>query len=279
MRARKRFGQHWLTDEGILDQIVAAAELNPQDVALEIGPGKGALTRRLLSQVAALLAVEIDRDLCKFMVTHYGNRDNFLLLEADYLKSDIDEFLGNFPKFQNPRKVVANIPYNITGPILEKLLGRISQPNPNPFDSIVLLIQKEVGDRLIATPHSRAFGALTLRVQYLAECETICIVPPKAFKPKPKVESVVVRLRPRPLAQPAQNPKLLETLVKVGFASKRKMLRNNLKGLYSSEILDPIFADLEIAPQARGEEVDLMQWIALSDRLNALSPNAAAVED
>ncbi|MGB2924591.1 MAG: 16S rRNA (adenine(1518)-N(6)/adenine(1519)-N(6))-dimethyltransferase RsmA [Limnothrix sp.] len=268
MRARKRFGQHWLTDETVLDQIIGAAELEEGDRLLEIGPGKGALTQRLLPYVESLLAVEIDRDLCKFMVTHYGGQDHFLLLEADYLKSDIDEFLDDFPRFQNPRKVVANIPYNITGPILEKLLGRISDPNPRPFDSIVLLIQKEVGDRLIAVPHTRAFGALTLRVQYLAECETICVVPPKAFRPKPKVESVVVRIKPRSLRKPAENPKLLETLVKVGFASKRKMLRNNLKSLYSTDVLDPLFAELDISPQARGEEVDLMQWIALSDRLN-----------
>lgn len=268
MRPRKQFGQHWLQDDRILDQIVAAAMIQPGDRLLEIGPGKGALTKRLLDEATALLSVEVDRDLCKYMVTNYGDRDNFLLLEADYLQSDIDAFLGDFPRFQNPRKVVANIPYNITGPILEKLLGRIASPNPNPFESIVLLIQKEVGDRLIASPHTRAFGALTLRVQYLADCETICIVPPKAFYPKPKVESVVVRLTPRPLAKPATNPKLLETLIKVGFMSKRKMLRNNLKGLYSGEILDPLFAELDIAPQARGEEVDLLQWIALSDRLS-----------
>ncbi|QCS49495.1 MULTISPECIES: 16S rRNA (adenine(1518)-N(6)/adenine(1519)-N(6))-dimethyltransferase RsmA [unclassified Picosynechococcus] len=268
MRPRKRFGQHWLTDQRILDEIVAAANLQPTDRVLEIGPGKGALTSRLLPQVEALLSVEIDRDLCKYMVKNYGDRPNFLLLEADYLQADINEFLGDFPQFQNPRKVVANIPYNITGPILEKLLGTIDRPNSNPFESIVLLIQKEVGDRLVAHPCTKAFGALTLRVQYLADCETVCVVPPKAFYPKPKVESVVVRLRPRPLAQPAQNPKLLATLIKVGFASKRKMLRNNLKSLYNPEILDPIFADLDISPQARGEEVDLLQWIALSDRLN-----------
>ena len=271
MRARKRFGQHWLIDDSILDQIVAAADLQEGDRLLEIGPGKGALTRRLLPHAAALLSVEIDRDLCKYMVQNYGDHNNFLLLESDYLKSNIDDFLNDFPKFQNPRKVVANIPYNITGPIIEKLLGRIATPNPNPFESIVLLIQKEVGDRLIAVPHTKAFGALTLRVQYLAECETICLVPPKSFRPKPKVDSVVVRLTPRPLGKPAQNPKLLETLVKVGFMNKRKMLRNNLKSLYGTEILDPIFEDLSISSKARGEEVDLMQWIALSDRLNDLS--------
>ena len=271
MGARKRFGQHWLNDDSILDQILAAADLQPGDRLLEIGPGKGALTRRLLLHAASLLSVEIDRDLCKHMAQNYGDHDNFLLLEADYLKSNIDEFLNDFPKFQNPRKVVANIPYNITGPILEKLLGRIATPNLNPFDSIVLLIQKEVGDRLIAVPHTKAFGALTLRVQYLADCETICLVPPKAFYPKPKVDSVVVRITPRSLGKPAQNPKLLETLIKVGFMSKRKMLRNNLKGLYKTEILDPIFAELDISQKARGEEVDLMQWIALSDHLTDLT--------
>lgn len=267
MHPRKRFAQHWLVDERILNEIVAAADIQAGDRLLEIGPGKGALTQRLLPYVAALVAVEIDRDLCKRLLNKWGNLDQFLLLQADFLDLDLDLQLRDFPLFQNPRKVVANIPYNITGPILEKLLGRIATPNPKPFESLVLLMQKEVGDRLMATPHSRAFGALTLRVQYLAECEEVCLVPSKAFYPKPKVDSMVVRLRPRSLATPATNPQLLETLIKVGFASKRKMLRNNLKSLYATEILDSVFADLAIPPKARGEDVDLLQWVALSDRL------------
>jgi 16S rRNA (adenine1518-N6/adenine1519-N6)-dimethyltransferase len=187
------------------------------------------LTRQLLPLAAAVVAVEIDRDLCQQLVKSLGDRANFLLLQGDILSLDVPQQLEAFPAFQNPNKVVANIPYNITGPILELLLGTIATPNPTPFDSIVLLIQKEVAERLCAKAGSRTFGALSVRVQYLATCEWICHVPAKAFYPPPKVDSAVVRLKPRPIATPAVNPRKLDMLVKLGFATKRKMLRNNLK--------------------------------------------------
>jgi 16S rRNA (adenine1518-N6/adenine1519-N6)-dimethyltransferase len=264
MPPRKRFGQHWLQSDKILDQIVAAAELKSDDIVLEIGPGKGALTRRLLDFVK-VLAVEIDRDLCPFLVKKFGNNDNFVLLQGDILSLDINPLIAGLPRFQYPNKVVANIPYNITGPILEKLLGTISRPSETKYDSIVLLIQKEVGDRLTAKPESRDFGALSVRVQYLADCELICDVPAKCFFPPPKVDSVVVRLTPRDIATPANDPKLLETLVKVGFSSKRKMLKNNLKSLISVEKLEELLTELHIKHEARGEELSLTDWVNLSN--------------
>jgi 16S rRNA (adenine1518-N6/adenine1519-N6)-dimethyltransferase len=261
---RKRFGQHWLQSDRILDKIVEAADLKPEETVLEIGPGKGALTHRLLD-VVKVLAVEIDRDLCKFLVKKFGNNDNFLLLQGDILNLDIQPLIKDFPNFQYPTKVVANIPYNITGPILENLLGTISNPALTNYESIVLLIQKEVGDRLVAKPGSRDFGALTVRVQYLADCELICDVPAKCFYPPPKVDSVVVRLTPRKIETPANNPKLLETLVKVGFSSKRKMLKNNLKSLINLEQLEELLTVLNIKYEARGEELSLIDWINLSN--------------
>ncbi|MEO1005505.1 MAG: 16S rRNA (adenine(1518)-N(6)/adenine(1519)-N(6))-dimethyltransferase RsmA, partial [Cyanobacteria bacterium J06638_38] len=165
-RPRKQFGQHWLRDETILEQIILAAELTNSDRVLEIGPGTGNLTTRLLSEAAALVSVEIDRDLCKKLVHKYGKRDNFLLAQDDFLKLDLSSLLQNFPKFNYPNKVVANIPYNITGPIIEKLLGKIANPAPQNYESIVLLVQKEVGERLVAIPGSKAYGALSIRVQY-----------------------------------------------------------------------------------------------------------------
>lgn len=269
-KARKQFAQHWLRSEKALNKIVAAANLQKSDRLLEIGPGTGILTRRLLPEVQSLVAVEIDRDLCELLVKKIGAIDNFLLLQGDFLSLDLDTNLASFPTFQKPNKVVANIPYNITGPILEKLLGRIAQPAPEPFDLIVLLVQKEVAERLYAKPGSRAFGALSVRVQYLAECELICDVPAKSFSPPPKVDSAVVRLHPRRVEPPADDPKYLETLVKLGFSSKRKMLRNNLKSVIESDSLTHLLEQLEVNPQARAEDLSVQQWVALTNLLTHL---------
>ena len=175
--------------------------------------------------------------------------------------------LENFPVFQHPNKVVANIPYNITGPILEKLLGTIAQPNPNPLDSIVLLLQKEVAERICARPSSRAFGALTVRVQYLADCQQICTVPAAAFYPPPKVDSAVIRIQPRPSQPAANNPRQLDTLVKLGFATKRKMLRNNLQSVIDRDRLNDLLESLDLNPQSRAEDLSVAHWVALSNKL------------
>jgi 16S rRNA (adenine1518-N6/adenine1519-N6)-dimethyltransferase len=179
--------------------------------------------------------------------------------------------LTQFPRFQKPNKVVANIPYNITGPILEKLLGTIAHPNIQPFESMVLLLQKEVAERLAAKPGSRTFGALTVRVQYLAECELICPVPSSAFYPPPKVDSAVIRLIPRKIEPVATDAKKLETLVKLGFGAKRKMLRNNLQSIIERDSLTQLLEQLEINPDARAEDISVQQWVTLS---NLLHPNA-----
>ncbi|NET50367.1 MAG: 16S rRNA (adenine(1518)-N(6)/adenine(1519)-N(6))-dimethyltransferase RsmA, partial [Merismopedia sp. SIO2A8] len=289
VRAKKRFGQHWLRDEQILNHIVAAAAVSEGDRILEIGPGTGLLTRRLVPYAKQVIAVEIDRNLCRKLRDEFKGCSHFHLIEGDYLSLDLEQAfaaqcadpigpLGQtaspvqpmpssvLPEWTPPNKVVANIPYYITGPILENLLGRISQPNPHPFESIVLLVQKEVGDRICATAGTKAFGALSVRVQYLADCELVCPVPAKAFSPPPKIDSAVVKLKPRPFVPPAHHPKRLETLVKVGFATKRKMLRNNLKSLVDRDRLTTLLETLGINPQARPEELDVQQWVALSDK-------------
>ena len=266
-RPRKRFAQHWLRNEAILEQIIAGAALNKSDRVLEIGPGTGILTERLLPEVAAVVSVEIDRNLCQKLVRKFGNLDNFLLLQGDFLDLDLDATLTSLTQFAQPNKVVANIPYNITGPIIAKLLGKIATPAIADYDAIVLLVQKEVGERLVATPGTKAFGALSLRVQYLADCEIICDVPAKAFYPPPKVDSVVVKLYPRAIADPADNPRQLETLIKLGFANRRKMLRNNLKSIIPPEELTQVLEKLNFNPQCRAEDLTLQNWIILSNNL------------
>ncbi len=277
--ARKRFAQHWLRSDTALKQIIQAAQLSPDaasaetrcDRVLEIGPGTGILTRRLLPLVAALVAIEVDRDLCQRLAKQLGDRENFLLLQGDVLSLDWPTLLTDFPRFQSPNKVVANIPYNITGPILERLLGTIAQPNPTPFERIVLLVQKEVADRLCAQPGSKTFGALSVRVQYLAQCEMVALVPARAFHPKPKVDSAIVCLQPQPPLAPAENPQFLDTLVRLGFASKRKMLRNNLEAVVDRALLLATLTQLGIDPQVRAEAVSVAQWIALSNALHPLT--------
>jgi 16S rRNA (adenine1518-N6/adenine1519-N6)-dimethyltransferase len=264
---RKQFGQHWLRSEAALRKIVESAALTPQDRVLEIGPGMGALTRCLLPKVGAVVAVEIDRDLCQVLVQKFGAQDNFLLLSGDILSLDLGAALANFPRFQHPCKVVANIPYNITGPILETLLGSIDQPKIPAFESLVLLVQKEVAERLTAQPASKAYGALSVRIQYLATCDWMAAVPAKAFYPPPKVDSAVIRLCPRPHQPEAANPRFLDTLVKLGFATRRKMLRNNLKSLVDRDRLTRILEQLEVNPQVRAEDLSVAQWVALSNQL------------
>ncbi|MGA7934779.1 MAG: 16S rRNA (adenine(1518)-N(6)/adenine(1519)-N(6))-dimethyltransferase RsmA [Kovacikia sp.] len=271
----KQFAQHWLRSEKALSKIVSAAELSkghleqqePGDRVLEIGPGTGILTRQLLPLAESVVAIEIDRNLCESLTKKLSSIDNFLLLQGDFLALDLEALLVPFPNFQNPTKVVANIPYNITGPILAKLLGTIAKPASRPFDLIVLLVQKEVAQRLYARPGSKAFGALSVRIQYLADCEFICDVPAKAFQPPPKVDSVVVRLRPRPVDIPANDPHWLETLLKVGFSSKRKMLRNNLQSLVDRDRLTALLQQLGINPNVRAEDLGVADWVTLSNRL------------
>ncbi|MGK7876207.1 MAG: 16S rRNA (adenine(1518)-N(6)/adenine(1519)-N(6))-dimethyltransferase RsmA [Xenococcaceae cyanobacterium] len=264
---RKRLGQHWLRSETALNKIIEAAQLLKSDRILEIGPGTGILTRRLLPEVQSVVAVEIDRYLCKRLVKSLGKRENFLLLQGDILALDLDAHLVTFPAFQNPNKVVANIPYNITGPILKKLLGTIAQPPETAYELIVLLVQKEIAHRLSAKPGTKAFGALSVRVQYLATCEFICDVPSIAFYPPPKVDSAVVRLRPGTVQTAAHNPGHLETLVKLGFSSRRKMLRNNLKGIIESDRLTQLLEQLNINPQSRAEALSVQEWVMLSNQL------------
>ncbi|MGF1537680.1 MAG: 16S rRNA (adenine(1518)-N(6)/adenine(1519)-N(6))-dimethyltransferase RsmA [Elainellaceae cyanobacterium] len=261
-RPRKRFGQHWLKSDRILQRIVAAAELEESERVLEIGPGTGRLTQMLVQQ-ATVIAVEVDRDLCRVLRQQFAAQPKFALIEHDILTLS-DEAIA--APLGPPNKVVANIPYYITGPILERLLGTISQPAPRPYDALVLLVQKEVADRICAAPGSKTFGALSARLQYLAQCELVCPVPAKAFSPPPKVESAVIRLKPRPFSPAASDPAHLDRLLKQGFAAKRKMLRNNLSAVDRDRLLAAL-EQVGASPQARAEALSVDQWVRLSNDL------------
>lgn len=283
-RPRKRFGQHWLHHEPTLRAIVAAADIQGNDRLWEIGPGMGVLTKQLLATESPVLAVELDRDLCVKLRKKLGQRPNFLLLEGDVLKLNFPELLKDFSDFWPPNKVVANIPYNITSPILELLLGTIAEPrssrdslaNTSGLETIVLLVQKEIAERLTAQPRTKAYGALSVRMQYLARIDWIVDVPPKAFTPPPKVDSAVIRLTPYGEDNLPGDRLLLDKIVRLGFASRRKMLRNNLKGVIPPEELAPLLEQLALPATARAEDLGVEQWLILTDFLKNYFSNLTA---
>ncbi|MFN3679398.1 16S rRNA (adenine(1518)-N(6)/adenine(1519)-N(6))-dimethyltransferase RsmA [Thermosynechococcus sp.] len=264
IRARKRFGQHWLRSESVLAQIIAAAELHAGDRVLEIGPGRGALTRPLLASGAEVVAVELDRDLCGQLQRQFRD-ERFQLIAGDILQLDLAPLECN--------KVVANIPYNITGPLLVHLLGTISRPRRPAFERLILLVQKEIGDRLMAAPGSKAYGALSVRGQFLATCEKVCAVPPHAFQPPPKVDSVVICLRPHATLPKVRSPQWLETLLKQGFATRRKMLANALKSLVEPDQVRQALRQLGRDVNSRAEALSLEDWLALSEILQQRQQN------
>jgi 16S rRNA (adenine1518-N6/adenine1519-N6)-dimethyltransferase len=260
-RARKRFGQHWLVDQTVLDRIVAAAELQGGERVLEIGPGRGALSERLLrTPAAAVLAVELDRDLLAGLRQRFGADPRFSLLAGDALEVELPA----------ADKVVANIPYNITGPLLERLLGRLDRPVTPPYRRLVLLLQHEVAQRIRAAPGSSAYSALSVRLQLLARCRAVCAVPPRCFQPPPKVQSEVICLEPLPESERLDPPlaRRLEQLLRRCFSARRKMLRNSLGGLLPVEQLAELAAAAGIGLQQRPQELTPAAWVALAAGLN-----------
>jgi 16S rRNA (adenine1518-N6/adenine1519-N6)-dimethyltransferase len=260
-RARKRFGQHWLVDPRVLDQIVAAAELGPHDRVLEVGPGRGALTERLLASTAsAVAAVELDRDLLAGLRHRFGADPRFTLIEGDVLEVGLPA----------ASIVVANIPYNITGPLLERLVGRLDQPVAAPYRRLVLMLQKEVGERIRSRPGSGPYSALSVRMQLLARCRTICPVPPGCFQPPPKVNSEVVALDPLPVGERI-DPVLargVDRLLRRCFASRRKMLRNTLSGLVDPLTLAQVTDQAGISLDQRPQDLAPTSWVRLAEGLN-----------
>ena len=271
--ARKRFGQHWLRDELVLERILQAADLQAADRVLEVGPGRGALTERLLaSPVASVHAIELDRDLVSGLRQRFAAESRFSLQEGDVLAVAL-EGPGGSPA----TKVVANIPYNITGPLLERLVGRLDRPVDPPYQSLVLLVQKEVAERIRARPGQSSFSALSVRMQLLAHCRSVCPVPPRCFQPPPKVQSEVVRLDPLPAEQrlPIELARGVERLLRMAFLARRKMLRNTLAPLAAPDQLQDLAAAAGIDLQQRPQEIAPAAWVALARGLNQADPAAS----
>lgn len=265
-QARKRFGQHWLRDASVLAAIVEAADLRAEDRVLEVGPGRGALTERLLASAAeAVQAIELDRDLVDGLTARFSADPRFHLRQGDVLETSLA-----LPDGRLATKVVANIPYNITGPLLERLIGRLDGPVDPPYQRLVLLVQKEVAERIRARPGHSSFSALSVRMQLLADCRSICPVPPRCFQPPPKVQSEVIALDPLPAERrlPLSRARQVESLLKQAFRSRRKMLRNTLGSVAEANRLQAVTAEAGISLQQRPQEIAPAAWVALAAGLN-----------
>lgn len=265
-RPRKALAQYWLKRDDLLQKIVQAAQLQPTDSVLEIGPGTGQLTRHLLPRVQGLLAVELDGQLVQFLQKKYGHYSHFWLVQADILTFNLRATLDQNPGFPPPNKVVANIPYHITGPLLKYLVGSPARPWPWPFQRVVLLVQKEVAQRLTAQPGSKIFGSLSVLLQYVAHCEWVCDVPSDAFYPRPQVDSAVICLTPRQPEPAATHPRRFEQWVRQGFSQRRKMLRNTLP--IDRAILIPILERLGYPDTVRAEAISATDWVRLCNELH-----------
>ena len=265
-QARKRFGQHWLRDDSVLQRIVEAADLQPSDRVLEVGPGRGALTERLLAaEVEAVHAIELDRDLVAGLQDRFATHPGFSLHQGDVLEAPLELRDG-----RSADKVVANIPYNITGPLLERLVGRLDRPVDPPYQRLVLLVQKEVAERIRARPGHSSFSALSVRMQLLARCRSVCPVPPRCFQPPPKVQSEVICLEPLRASERLE-PALaarVESLLKQAFLARRKMLRNTLAGVADSDRLQALADSAGFSLQQRPQELAPATWVALARGLN-----------
>jgi 16S rRNA (adenine1518-N6/adenine1519-N6)-dimethyltransferase len=250
-RARKRYGQNFLTDPNIITRIINAIDPQSADHLVEIGPGRGALTDHLVQTPAELDIIEIDRDLVDILSDRY--RDHSLKIhQADVLSFDFDSI-----KSDRPLRVVGNLPYNISTPLIFRLLE-----HAKGIEDMYLMLQREVVDRLIAEPSTRDYGRLSIMAQYYCSIIKCFDVPPTAFRPRPKIFSAVVRLIPhKKLSHEARDIGNLRRLVTHAFSQRRKVLRNALKPLLSADQISALGIDSELRP----ENITLHEYIRLSD--------------
>ena len=265
---KKSFGQNFLTDTNILQKIVDTAEIDDQVNVIEIGPGIGALTEFLAERAAEVMAFEIDHRLVPILADTLRDFDNVTVVNEDILKVDLAQHIQNFKNPDLPIKVVANLPYYITTPILMHLIER-----GIPFSEFVVMMQKEVADRISAQPNTKAYGSLSIAVQYYMTAKVAFIVPRTVFVPAPNVDSAILKMvrRPEP-AVAVEDEKFFFKVSKASFTHRRKTLWNNLTGYFgkTEEIKDKLTKALDqagLSPSVRGEALSLAEFANLADAL------------
>ena len=263
---QKKFGQNFLIDSNILEKIVDSAELTEQDCVLEIGPGIGTMTQYLAEQAREVIAVEIDKNLIPILEETLGDYDNVTVINEDILKVDINRIVQE-RNGGRPIKVVANLPYYITTPIIMALFEKHI-----PLQSITIMVQKEVADRMQVGPGTKDYGALSLAVQYYSKPEIVARVPASCFMPRPNVDSTVIRLEryDEPPVEVADESYLF-AVIRASFNQRRKTLVNGLTNAGNLGVSRPdvekVLAEMELSPTVRGETLTLEQFAELSSCL------------
>lgn len=261
---QKKFGQNFLIDTHVLEKIISAAGITKNDCVLEIGPGIGTMTQYLAESAGQVIAVEIDTNLLPILTDTLKDYSNVKVINQDILKVDINELVKEYNNGR-PIKVVANLPYYITTPIIMGLFE-----SNVPIDNITVMVQKEVADRMQVGPGSKDYGALSLAVQYYASPYIVANVPPNCFIPRPNVGSAVIRLT-RYQEPPVQvkDPKLMFKLIRASFNQRRKTLQNGLNNSpeisFSKEEITKAIESLGVSPSVRGEALSLEQFAQLAN--------------
>lgn len=265
-RYRKCFGQVFLRDPLVVEQIVARAQLSPGDTVLEIGPGRGALTGALAERATALYALEIERPFVEVLQQRFADRPHVHLIQADARRYDYDQL-------PHPLVVVANLPYSTATHILRHLLSYRQR-----LARLIVMVQKEVAERFSAAAGSKSYSGLSVFFQYYAAIEPCFDVPPQAFSPHPAVDSTVLHIEPFATPPwPSSDEPFLFQLVKCAFAHRRKTLRKNLLAVSQWQLgeadLAPIWSDLSLASTSRPQELSPAQFVALADAIKPLLPH------
>ena len=265
-RFSKSLGQNFLIDDSVPRDIVAGADVCEDDLVIEIGPGVGTLTAQLLKKAKRVVAIELDSSLIPILTAELGDNPKFQLIHKDALKVDFNEIIGN----EKSVKLVANLPYYVTTPIIVNLLK-----GGYNFKSLTIMIQKEVAERMNAEPNCKDYGALSILVQYYCNTKIVRKVPPSCFIPRPKVDSIVIRLER--LEEPSvkvKNEKLFFEVVRHAFNMRRKTLWNATKNVkLPKELMENAYEEAGIDPKRRGETLSLAEFGALSDAIDKYMNN------
>ena len=260
LRANKKLGQNFLINEEIINEIVEKADVQKNDVIIEIGPGLGSLTAKLLENAKKVIAIELDPNMSKILKERFSLYDNFELIENDVLKVNLQEIIFEYESV----KVVANLPYYITTPIIMKLLE-----DKLKLKSITVMVQKEVGERFCAKPNSKEYGAITISINYYTKPEVIIDVPKENFEPVPEVDSCVIKLDIRDVPPVSlKNEKEFFNLVKAGFSQRRKTINNSLASMEKTkEQVKNVLEKLNIDPKLRAENLTIEQFAEISNNI------------
>ncbi len=254
-KTKKRFGQHFLHDQQIINQIVNSVQINDSQTLIEIGPGQGAITMPLLQKFKRLTAIELDRDLIAPLTTQSARYGDLTLINEDILNIDFDSVFS-----EQSLSIVGNLPYNISTPLLFHLLA-----SSNMITSMTFMVQQEVANRITANVGHKNYGRLSIMMQYYCQASYLFHVPPESFNPPPKVDSAVIHLSPhKQLDSSLKDKNLLDQIVKAAFSQRRKTIRNSLSNLVSIEQ----FELSNINPKLRAENLSLQQFISLTNTVH-----------